>query len=152
MGTDQAADRLVWEDPEHKEWRAVPHVTDDGKYLILTLEKGTDAKYRILYRPLDQPDAKPIHLVGEFDAEYDFIDNDGPVFWFKTNKDAPRGKVVAIDTRHPEPQNWVVLIPEAAETLEGFTLVGDHFLAVYLKDCPHRGPRLRPEGQARSRR
>ena len=23
IGTDQADDRLVWEDPEHKEWRAV---------------------------------------------------------------------------------------------------------------------------------
>src|SRR5262249_29262498 len=77
LGTTQAEDRLVWEDLEHKEWRAVPKVTDDGKYLILTIERGTDAKYRILYRPLDQPDARPIHLVGEFDAEYQFIDNDG---------------------------------------------------------------------------
>jgi prolyl oligopeptidase len=135
MGTGQADDRLVWEDSEHKEWRAVPHVSDDGEYLILTIEKGTDAKYRILYRPLAQPDVKPIHLVGEFDAEYDFIDNDGPVFWFKTNKDAARGKVVAIDTRHPEPRNWVVLIPEASETLEQVHLVADHFLAVYLKDA-----------------
>ena len=64
------------------------------------LEKGTDDKYRVLYRPLDQPDAKPVHLVDDFDAEYTFIDNDGPVFWFKTNKDAPRGKV----DRHRHPQ------------------------------------------------
>jgi prolyl oligopeptidase len=135
MGSDQSEDRLVWEDPEHKEWRAVPHVTDDGEYLILTLEKGTDAKYRILYRPLGETDARPVHLVGEFDAEYDFIDNDGPIFWFKTNKDAARGKVVAIDTGHPQPQDWVTLIPEASETLEEVHLVADHFLAVYLKDA-----------------
>ena len=61
----------------------------------------------MLYRPLDRTGTKPVHLVGEFDAEYQFIDNDGPVFWFKTNKDAPRGKVVAIDTRSPEPEHWV---------------------------------------------
>ena len=118
LGTPQADDRLVWEDPEHKDWRAVPHVTDDGAYLILTIQKGTDAKYRILYRPLDQPDAQPVHLVGEFDAEYTFIDNDGPVFWFKTNKYASHGKVVAIDTRRPAPEHWVDLIPQAAETLD----------------------------------
>ena len=58
LGTLQQDDVLVWEDPEHKEWRAIPTVTDDGKYLILTIEKGTDNKYRILYRPLDQPDAE----------------------------------------------------------------------------------------------
>jgi prolyl oligopeptidase len=135
LGTAQADDRLVWEDREHKAWRATPKVTDDGKYLIFKIERGTDAKYRILYRPLDQPTTPPIHLVGEFEAEYEFIDNDGPVFWFKTNKDAPRGKVVAIDTRKPEPANWVVLIPEAAETLERVHAVADRFLAVYLQDA-----------------
>jgi prolyl oligopeptidase len=135
LGTSQADDRVIWADDEHKEWRAVPKVTDDGRYLILTLEKGTDAKYRVLYRPLDQPDAAPTHLVGAFEAEYEFIDNDGPIFWFKTNKDAPRGRVVAIDTRHPEPGDWTELIPQAAETLEQVTVVGDHFLAVYLKDA-----------------
>jgi prolyl oligopeptidase len=135
LGTAQADDRLVWEEPAHKEWRAVPQVTDDGKYLILTLEKGTDDKYRVLYRPLDQPNLEPIHLVGDFDAEYTFIDNDGPIFWFKTNKNAPRGKVVAIDTRHPEPARWIELIPEAADALSAVDVVADHFLAAYLKDA-----------------
>ncbi len=119
LGTLQQDDALVWEDPEHKEWRANPTVTDDGSYLILTIEKGTDNKYRVVYRPLDQPEQKPMHLVGEFDADYTFIDNDGPVFWFRTDKNAPRGKVVAIDIRNPEPEHWVELIPEQAETLEG---------------------------------
>ena len=103
--------------------------------MIFTLGKGTDAKYRILYLPLDQPTQKPVHLVGEFEAEYRFIDNDGPVFWFKTNKNASRGKVIAIDTRSPNPAHWVEVIPEAAETLQGVDLVGDRFLAVYLKDA-----------------
>jgi prolyl oligopeptidase len=135
LGSSQTDDRLVWEDPEHKEWRADPHVTDDGAYLIFVIEKGTDNKFRVLYRRLDQPDAKPIHLVGEFEADYTFIDNDGPVFWFKTNKNAPRGKVVAIDTRRPEPEHWVDVIPEAADTLESVDAVADHFLVSYLKDA-----------------
>ena len=135
MGTDQSEDRLVWEDPEHKDSRASPHVTDDGRFLILTIEKGTDAKYRILYRPMDQPEARPVHLVGEFDAEYEFIDNDGPVFWFKTNKDARAGRSSRSIPVTSSPQNWRELIPEAAETLEQVQAVADHFLAVYLKDA-----------------
>jgi prolyl oligopeptidase len=135
LGTGQADDRLIWEDLEHKEWRAEPEVSDDGKYLILTIGKGTDAKFRVLYRPLEQTELKPIHLVGEFEAEYTFIDNDGPVFYFKTDKNAPRGRVVAIDTRQPWPAHWVELIPETGDTLLGVDLVADHFLAVYLKDA-----------------
>ena len=127
-------------------------VTDDGAYLIFIVEKGTDNKFRVFYRPLDQPDAKPIHLVGEFEADYTFIDNDGPVFWFKTNKNAPRGKVVAIDTRRPEPAHWIDVIPEAADTLESVDIVADHFLASYLKDA-HTVVRVFDiEGPARPRR
>jgi prolyl oligopeptidase len=135
LATAQTDDRLVWEDTDHKEWRAVPRVTDDGQFLVLTLEKGTDDKHRVLYRPLNQPEIKPVHLVGDFDAEFSLIDSDGPIFWFKTNKNAARGKVVAIDTTRPQPEHWVELIPEAAETLETVDAVGDHFLATYLKDA-----------------
>jgi prolyl oligopeptidase len=103
--------------------------------LIFVVEKGTDNKFRVFYRPLDQPNAKPIHLVGEFDADYTFIDNAGPIFWFKTNMNAPRGKVVAIDTRRPEPEHWIDVIPEAANTLESVDAIADHFVASYLKDA-----------------
>ncbi len=134
LGTAQQDDKLVWEDPEHKEWRANPKVTDDGHYLVLTIARGTDNKYRVLYRPFDEAE-KPAHLVGDFDADWSFIDNEGPVFWFHTDKDAPLGKVVAIDVRRPAPENWVQLVPEQAETLQHVDVVAGHFLALYLKDA-----------------
>ncbi len=135
LGTAQQDDVLVWEDREHKEWRAVPTVTDDGQYLILTIEKGTDERHRVLFRPMAQPEAKPVHLVGEFEAGYTFIDNDGPVFWFRSDKKASRGRVIAIDTRKPAEADWVDVIPEQSETLEGVDVVGGCFLARYLKDA-----------------
>lgn len=135
VGTPQSADPLVWEDREHKDWRAHPTVTDDGQYLIFTIGKGTDAKHRILWRSLAESSSQPVHLVGAFEAEYDFIDNDGPIFWFKTNKNAPRGMVISIDTRSPQPEHWKELIPEAPETLVSADVVADQFLASYLKDA-----------------
>ncbi len=102
VGTPQSADILVWEDPEHKDWRAMPRVTDDGRYLLLTLEKGTDAKYRVLYRPLDQPDARPSTWLATSRRSTNSSTIEGPVFWFKTNKDAPRGK--GRGDRHPQPR------------------------------------------------
>ena len=41
-------------------------------------------------------------LIDEFEAQYRLIDNDGPVFWFHTDSDAPRGRVIAVDTRNPD--------------------------------------------------
>ncbi len=135
LGTSQDQDRLVWKDDEHKDWSASAGVTDDGEYLVLTLGKGTDDKYRVLYRPLKDWDAEPKHLVGEFDHDYTFIDNDGPTFFFRTNNDAPRGRVIAIDVNHPEPERWREIVPQADETLESADLVADHFLVSYLKDA-----------------
>ena len=135
VGDPQSKDRLIYERPDHKEWAFHGETTDDGKYLIITVTKGTDAKYIVLYQDLTDPSAKPIELVGAFDAEYSFIDNVGPLFYFKTNKDAPRGRAAAIDIRNPKPEAWKEIIPQADETLESVDLVADRFLAVSLKDA-----------------
>jgi prolyl oligopeptidase len=135
LGAPQSDDLLVHERPDQKEWQFHGSVTDDGRYLVITVSKGTDDKYRILYKDLEKKDAKPVELIDNFDHEYTFIDNDGPVFWFKTNRDAARGRVIAIDTRAPAPASWRVLIPEAVETLDNVDVVGGHFLASYLKDA-----------------
>ncbi len=43
--------------------------------------------------------------------------------------------MIAILAGHPDPKDWVELIPQAAETLEHVSLVGDRFFASYLKDA-----------------
>ena len=53
-----------------------------------------------------------VKLLDDFDAEYQFVDNDGPVFWIKTDLDAPRGRVIAIDTSHPERAAWKTIVPQ----------------------------------------
>jgi prolyl oligopeptidase len=135
IGTPQASDVLVYERPEQKEWEFHGDVTEDGQYLIITVSKGTDSKWRILYKNLAENDSKVVTLIDNFKNEYAFINNDGPVFWFKTNKDAPRGRVVAIDNRHPEPEHWSELIPQAADTLVDVNMVNDQFITSYLKDA-----------------
>ena len=135
LGTPQAEDTLIWKDDAHKEWRANPTVTDDGTYLLLTLGQGTNHKYRVLWRPFDKHEQEPVHLVGDFDHDFSFIDNDGPWFYFKTDQDASRGKLIAIHIHHPEPSAWKVIIPETPETLVSVSRVGNQLFANYLKDA-----------------
>ena len=135
IGDKQAGDTLVYERNDEKEWQFSGDVTDDGRYLIIRVSKGTDHKYRILHQDLKNAESKPIELINNFEHEYDFIDNDGPVFWFKTDNAAPRGRVIAIDTRDPAPEKWKEVIPQAPETLGNVGAVGGRFLASYLKDA-----------------
>jgi prolyl oligopeptidase len=135
LGTPQADDQLIYERRDHRDWGFHGHVTDDGHWLVITVTRGTETKNNIFYRDLTRPDAPVVELLSGFTADFSFIDNDGPVFYFQTDLDAPRRRVIAIDTTKPNPAQWRELIPEAKDTLEGTSLVGGHFICEYLRDA-----------------
>ena len=135
LGSPQSDDRLVYYESGHPEWGYGSGVTEDGRYLIISIWQGTERKNRVYYQDLKASDDQTVKLLDDFDAQYEFIDNDGPVFWFFTDLDAPRGRVIAIDTRHPERENWKEIIPQAKDTLQGAGVINDMFVASYLKDA-----------------
>ena len=135
VGTDQSDDVLVYRRPDHPDWGFDAEVTEDGRYLVITVWKGTDDKYRVLYKDLLEPYGIPLDLISTFDHEYSFVGNDGPLFFFKTDHEAPRKKLVAIDIRKPAGTAETVLIDQRDETLTGVGLVGNLFVTKYLKDA-----------------
>ena len=143
LGTDQAQDILVYERLDQPDWGMNAEVTDDGRYAVLQVWLGTDRRNRVYY--LDLTDAKRPKLTGEvvrllddFDASYSFVGNDGPVFYCLTDLDAPRKRVIAIDTRHPERARWREVIPQGADVLEGIKIIHDTFVAHYMHDASSR--------------
>ncbi|MBM3875848.1 MAG: S9 family peptidase [Verrucomicrobia bacterium] len=135
LGTPQSDDTLIYERPDQKEWGFGGHVTDDGKFLVLSIWKGTLRKNLLFYRDLSQANAPVVELIKDFEADYGFVDNVGSTFYLRTDLNAPRGRVVAIDLAKPEKTNWKEVIPQAAETLRGVNLLSDQFVASYLKDA-----------------
>ena len=98
LGTSQADDVLVYKRPDHPDWSMSGSPTEDGRYLIIEMHKGTDARNRVTYRrDLSEPLAMPVDLIEDFDNDFSFVGNDGPVFYFKTDYKAPRGRLIAID-------------------------------------------------------
>ncbi len=138
LGTARTDDVVVYYRPDHPEWGYQVKVTDDGRYLVITIWVGTDNKYRVMYKDLQQPYAMPVDLITGFENDYSFIDNDGPVFYFRTDLDAPNGRVIAIDTRRPGRDRWQEIIPEVAEPLRSISLVNNILVCTYLKDVTTR--------------
>jgi prolyl oligopeptidase len=135
LGTPQSEDKLIYDRPDNKELGFGGSVTDDGRYLIITVWQGTSPKNRLYYKDLSKPDSEVVKLLDDFDAEYRFLDNDGSVFWIKTDLDAARGRVIAIDTRHPERAAWKTIVPQGPDKLEQANVVNDTFVLGYLKDA-----------------
>jgi prolyl oligopeptidase len=143
LGTSQSADRLVYERPDHPDWGLGGGVTEDGRYLIIGVSLGTDSRNRVYYMDLRSAAHPRVHgavvrLLDDFDATYDFVGNLGPVFYFRTNVDAPRAKLIAIDTRHPERGAWREIIPQSRDVLDAVALIGGRFVADYMQDAHSR--------------
>jgi prolyl oligopeptidase len=135
IGAPQSRDILVHRRVDHPDWGFGATVSDDGRYLILSTWKGTDARNRVSYRDLTEPYAGVITLIDTFDEEYTFLGNEGTVFYFQTSFEAPLRRVIAIDTNEPEPENWREIVPQSADTLLAASMVGDRIIGRYLQDA-----------------
>jgi prolyl oligopeptidase len=135
VGTDQSKDILIYERPDQKRWGFNGDVTEDGKYLIITVQQGTDPRNLIFYKDLSQPNSKVVELISEFESDYTFLGNDGTVFYFQTDNNAPRRRIIAIDINKPEKSNWREIISQATETISRASIVGNYLIVSYLKDA-----------------
>ena len=135
VATAQADDELIYERPDEPEWGFGADVSEDGKYLVLTIWKGTDDRYRVVVKDLKTPDAKPFMLIDNFDYMYTFLGNDDDTLIFQTDLDAPLGRVIAIDLKKPEMDNWKEVVAETKNALTAASIVGEKIVGRYLKDA-----------------
>ena len=134
LGTDQSEDKVVYERPDNGEYFVGGDVSEDGKWLIINIGKGTERMNMVYFKSLEKPDAPIIPLITDLNASYGFIGNDGPVFYFSTDKDAPLGRVVSVNVL-ARSHIWKDVVPETKETLGGVSLFGDQMILNYLKDA-----------------
>jgi len=117
IGQDQSQDVKVFSTPENPAWMMTGEVSDDGHFLLITINDSCDPVNRLFYMPLTnqslpvESERKVIKLVDNFEALYEYITNEGSEFYFKSNLDAPRYRVIAIDINKPERGNWREVIP-----------------------------------------
>ncbi len=135
LGTQMDEDVLVYEQPENPDWGFGATVTDDGAHLVITVWKGTDDRYQIVHQDLTDPNAEPGMLIDGFDYDYSLVGNIGSELFFRTNKDAPRNRLIAIDTKAPEPENWREVIAEGPDVLDGVSLIGGKIVTDYMQDA-----------------
>ncbi len=158
LGQPQAEDALVFARPDEPEWGYGCSVTDDGRYLVITVYLGTDDRCQVYYRDLLEPYAMPAPIVDNFDNEFSFIGNIDTVFYFLTDLDAPRKRIVTLDLRElarlPEEQRgdnaalpWREIIPQQEDAITGVGLVGNQLIVQTLHDAHDRVAIYSPQGK-----
>lgn len=137
MGTEQKDDQLIFEDLAHPQRFHIVVTTEDERYAVLIVsDRGAGKKGNALfYRDLTKKDQAFTPLIGDItDDSYNVIDNVGDAFLVQTDHGAPNGRVVRIDSKHPAEKDWVEVLKERPEPLEGAGTAGGRLFATYLKD------------------
>jgi len=132
LGTPQDHDRLVYQVSNHPTRVPAARVTEDGHYLVITLNDGYETN-GVELLDLRRPGATPQALFSAWDALYFFIGAHGHDLYFRTTHNAPLGRVVAVDARQPATRRTVV--PEGSAALEEATYVGGRVVARYIEDA-----------------
>ncbi|PNB46968.1 S9 family peptidase, partial [Pseudomonas sp. FW305-130] len=88
-------DPLIYATPESPKLGHTAQVTDDGKWLVITTHEGTDNRYQITVIDLTAPKPVPRTIFKGLDYEWSLAGNVGGNFYWVTNKNAPRGRIVA---------------------------------------------------------
>jgi len=138
LGTRVSQDKLLFGHEFHSEelgpidlfsaW-----VTDDGRYLAIQIDRGVPAKrVDIVFRDLTKPDAPFEILVWGLDARFSAIYAKGD-WYVKTDYKAPKGAILKADPGIM-PDVWKVVVPEAADVIDDFSIVGDKIYLLRLTD------------------
>ncbi|KAL8275328.1 hypothetical protein Esti_000777 [Eimeria stiedai] len=147
LGTPQHEDVLVLEFPEEPEWMSRVQVTDDQKYLVAGISRNCEPMNQLWIAELPKSDAPAqaygslewVKVATDFTAGYDYVANDGSVFFFSTTLDAPKKRVVKADIRQPAGAAMVDVVPEGDSLLEeAHVVAGDKLILHYTEDVKSR--------------
>ena len=134
LGRSQEEDVLVFEMPEKKELGFQPFITDDGTYLVLYVYHGTDDRNGIYVRRVEgHGDFTRLLEVGE--SKYRPVGSDGSKFFFLTDLDAPRGRIIAIDLENSDRGNWLTILPEGPDVMGSASIVNHQLVIQFLHNA-----------------
>ena len=148
LGTPQSADALIYATPDHPKWGHGASVTDDGKWLVIYTTEGTDNRNDVTVIDLTAPNPTPRKLFTGMANMWGLIGNQGGNFYWLTNKDAPRNKVVMINlyARSAVPPE-VEVVPQDKAVLDTASLIGGKLIGEYMVDVKSEVRRFTLDGK-----
>ncbi len=137
LNSGQDKDFKIFETTGQPELSHEVSISSDREWIVIRSSSGTDERYAITLIEVDAPTLQTRRLVDNFDNDWALVDGVGDTLYFKTDKDAPRGRIVSIDLG-ADGADWVEIVPEHSATVEKAKLVGEKIAVSYIDDAKSR--------------
>ena len=144
VGDPQSGDRLIYHRPDAPEITFDVKVTSDGRHLVIGSYQGASDDAEIHVMSTDGV-RTPRALVTGFTSGWHFIDGRDGLLYFRTDADAPFGRIVRFDVRDDEPESRrhdgfaaTVVVPESRDTMVDAAVANGRLLVSSLRHASGR--------------
>ncbi len=134
-GTPQSEDFLVYGDDKNPLNSFYAGTTDDESFVYMSETVSTSGNALYMKKSNDK---NFIKIADGFEYDYDVIDNNKDLLLVLTNDNAPKGRLIAIDTKNPQRKNWKDIIPQKDDVLESVHICNNLLVVKYMKDVQSR--------------
>jgi len=138
LGSPQSEDRLVFTAPDQPEWILGITPSDDGRYLVMHIFRGTFPENQLHVLDLTRDDATLVALADDFSAAMQLAGHVDGTFYLSTDDAAERRRIVAVDIDSPSRGGWREIVAESRDTISSAQLFGDSLVVHYLQDAHSR--------------
>lgn len=109
--------------------------SDDARWFLFTVRHGW-ARAEVWLQDRSGTHA-PVRVTGELDAHFAprFVKDE---VWMLTDWSAPMSRIVAFQPSAPQQAAWRTVLPETADVLEDYAVIGDRLYATYIRDASNR--------------
>lgn len=134
IGTPQSEDILVFGGtPEQKHRYVGADIGGDDRYLVITAANSTSGN-KLFIKDLSLESDSLIPIFSDESADGSLLESSGEILLIATNRDAAKGRVIAVDPQRPNANNWRDIIPEAEFVLNA-AAGGGYIFAEYMIDA-----------------
>jgi prolyl oligopeptidase len=142
LGAPESEDKVIMEDPVNDKWMFGASVTDDGKYVIISTHESC-APMNLVQIGAYNGNASEIRftpVISKWEWEYSYLCNDGPVFYFITNQNASKKKIVSMTfVEGATDFQWVDVVKEDEKrVMSSAAVMHQTLLVVYMEDVVER--------------
>ena len=140
LGTEQSADRVIYQRPEEPMLFIDADTDETGRYVFFFTNKGTSNRNELFVKDLGNPlapklDAPVRALYPGHTAAYDPLGVVNGTLYLLTDRDAPNKKVVAVPVDRPDAGNWKTIVAESRNSIESARLVAGKLAVNALVDA-----------------
>jgi prolyl oligopeptidase len=123
MGTDPAADSLLFGAGTDPGKIIVSQLSEDGRRLLIVVYHGSATDQSEVYLADVAARGPIVPIVNDIDAYFD-PDLAGDHLYLRTNWKAPNHRILDVDLAHPARDAWREVVPESEASMQDFAMIG----------------------------